>query len=131
MLRRLSILLVEDHADTASALAQLLSEEGHAVTVADSMDAAVEAHRAGARDVLITDLGLPDGSGHELLARLRAIRPIDGIVLSGYGMDADIARSRDAGFSDHLTKPVNIGRLLQALEAIGGEVGPEASVSQP
>jgi PAS domain S-box-containing protein len=127
--RRLSILLVEDHADTASALAHFLSEEGHVVTVADSMDAAVEAHRASARDVLITDLGLPDGSGHDLLARLRAIRPIDGIVLSGYGMDADIARSRDAGFSEHLTKPVNIGRLLQALETIGGEIGPEASVS--
>ncbi|HEY7575237.1 MAG TPA: PAS domain S-box protein [Thermoanaerobaculia bacterium] len=127
--QKLAVLLVEDHADTASALAHLLSEEGHSVTVADSIEAAMEVFTGSAFDVLITDLGLPDGSGHDLLSRLRSIRPVAGIVLSGYGMDADIARSREAGFHEHLTKPVNIGRLLRALDEIAADVGPEASVS--
>ncbi len=116
--RRLSILLVEDHPDTAGALADLLQQEGHSVTVADSTAAAVEAFRTVPYDLLITDLGLPDGSGHDLLGRLREIRPVEGIVLSGYGMDADVAKSRSAGFAHHLTKPVPIGKLLRTLSEI-------------
>jgi PAS domain S-box-containing protein len=113
---RLAILLVEDHSDTASALAQLLREEGHTVAVAASMVEAINLFRQRPFEIMITDLGLPDGSGHELLGRLREIRPVGGIVLSGYGMDADVARSREAGFAEHLTKPVNIGKLLRALD---------------
>jgi PAS domain S-box-containing protein len=119
--RKFSILLVEDHPDTAGALGHLLQEEGHRVTVADSIAAAVEAFRILPVDLLITDLGLPDGSGHDLLARLREIRPVRGIVLSGYGMDADVAKSKAAGFAHHLTKPVPIGRLLRTLEDLGPE----------
>ena len=121
LVRKFSILLVEDHPDTAGALGQLLQEEGHRVTVADSVTAAVEAFRVVPVDVLVTDLGLPDGSGHDLLARLREIRPIQGIVLSGYGMDADVAKSKAAGFAYHLTKPVPIGRLLRTLDDLGAE----------
>ena len=127
--RRLSILLVEDHHDTAGALAQLLTEEGHAVTVADSVAAAVEAFRQNPADLLITDLGLPDGSGHELLGILRTVRPVEAIVISGYGMDADVAKSRAMGFAQHLTKPVQISRLLRALDELGQDaeaVGREA-----
>ena len=125
--RKFSILLVEDHPDTAGALGQLLQEEGHRVTVCDSVGAAIDAFRTAPTDLLITDLGLPDGSGHDLLARLRRIRPIEGIVLSGYGMDADVARSKAAGFLHHLTKPVSIGRLLRALDELGLEPGAESS----
>ncbi|HTO77449.1 MAG TPA: PAS domain S-box protein [Thermoanaerobaculia bacterium] len=125
--RKFSILLVEDHADTAGALGQLLQEEGHRVTVADSVGAALEAFRAVPTDLLITDLGLPDGSGHDLLARLRQIRPVQGIVLSGYGMDADVAKSKAAGFAFHLTKPVPIGRLLRTLDDLGSEAEAEAA----
>jgi PAS domain S-box-containing protein len=125
--RKFSILLVEDHADTAGALGQLLQEEGHRVTVADSVSAALEAFRAVRADLLITDLGLPDGSGHDLLERLRQIRPVQGIVLSGYGMDADVAKSKAAGFAHHLTKPVPIDRLLRTLDDLGSE--PEADAA--
>lgn len=125
--RKFSILLVEDHADTAGALGQLLQEEGHRVTVADSVSAALEAFRAVPADLLITDLGLPDGSGHDLLARLRQIRFVQGIVLSGYGMDADVAKSKAAGFAYHLTKPVPIGRLLRTLDDLGSEPEAEAA----
>jgi PAS domain S-box-containing protein len=117
----LSILLVEDHADTAGALTQLLREEGHRVQSASSVSEAIDLFRKDAFDLLVTDLGLPDGSGHDLLARLRAIRPIQGIVLSGYGMDADVAKSRAAGFAEHLTKPVQIALLLAAIDRTGAD----------
>jgi PAS domain S-box-containing protein len=127
--RKFAILLVEDHADTAGALAQLLEEEGHRVTLADSIEKAIGAFRASAADLLITDLGLPDGSGHDLLAMLRQIRPVQGIVLSGYGMDADVAKSRAAGFAFHLTKPVQLGKLLRTLDDPALEPAPADSAS--
>lgn len=119
--RALTLLLVEDHADTAGALSELLRDEGHQVQAAASLAEAVEAFRHQPFDLLITDLGLPDGSGHDLLARLRSIRPVKGIVLSGYGMDSDVAKSRDSGFSEHLTKPVQVGVLLGAIDRVGTE----------
>jgi CheY-like chemotaxis protein len=67
--------------------------------------------------VLVTDLGLPDGSGIDLLSRLAPLRPgIVGIVLSGYGMEEDIQRSRAAGFSAHFVKPLNLSLLVEAIE---------------
>jgi PAS domain S-box-containing protein len=114
--RPLTILLAEDHADTAEALSRLLADEGHRILPASSLEEAVAVGRREHVDLLITDLGLPDGSGHELLGRLREFRPVQGIVLSGYGMDGDVAKSREAGFLDHLTKPVNVERLLRVIE---------------
>jgi two-component system, chemotaxis family, CheB/CheR fusion protein len=119
----LSILVVEDHADTATALAQLLDSEGHAVTTAGTLADAVALYRQRPFDLFITDLGLPDGSGHDLLRQLRQIRPARGIVLSGYGMDADIARSSVEGFEEHLIKPVNIRRLVAAISRIAQDIG--------
>jgi CheY-like chemotaxis protein len=102
-------------------LSELLREEGHQVQATASLSEAVEAFRHHPFDLLITDLGLPDGSGHELLPRLRSIRPVKGIVLSGYGMDSDVSKSRAAGFSEHLTKPVQIALLLGAIDRVGAE----------
>jgi len=119
--RKLSILLVEDHGDSAAALSRILEEEGHEVATAVSAADAIETFRGRPFDLLITDLGLPDGSGRELLGSLRSIRPIRGIVLSGYGMDSDVAKSRAAGFEDHLTKPVNVDTLLATVERISLE----------
>jgi PAS domain S-box-containing protein len=115
----LSILVVEDHADTAEALSQLLGMEGHSVKTAGSVAEAIAAFRDQGFDLLITDLGLPDGSGHDLLSALRRIRPVQGIVLSGYGMDSDLEMSKAAGFVDHLIKPVNVRRLLHAIDRLG------------
>ncbi|HEV2856453.1 MAG TPA: PAS domain S-box protein [Thermoanaerobaculia bacterium] len=110
--RPLSILLVEDHPDTAEAMADLLRLSGHQVTVAGSVASGLAAAEAGAFDLLLSDLGLPDGSGQDLMRELGRRYQLKGIALSGYGMEDDIRRSHEAGFARHLTKPVN----RQALE---------------
>jgi PAS domain S-box-containing protein len=114
--RPLTILLAEDHVDTAEALSQLLADEGHRILAVSTVEEAIAVGRREDVDLLITDLGLPDGSGHQLLGRLREVRPVQGIVLSGYGMERDVAQSREAGFLDHLTKPVNVERLLRVID---------------
>ena len=109
------ILLVEDHEQTRTTLTQLLRRRGHEVIGVDSMSAA-RTH-AGECDLLISDLGLPDGDGYELMAELSQGYGLPGIALSGYGMEQDIARSRSSGFSAHLTKPVDIRVLETAIAA--------------
>ncbi len=110
-----SILLVEDHEDTADAMATLLRARGHQVTVAHTLAQARRAAAAAASsiDLVVSDLGLPDGSGHELMRELVAVYGLRGIALSGYGMEEDLRKSREAGFERHLTKPVS----PQTLEA--------------
>ena len=113
---RWSILVVEDHADTASAMEAALKDGGGDVRVASGCAPAVALHRERPADLLITDIGLPDGDGIGLLSTLRAIRPLRGIVVSGYGMEADVQRSREAGFAAHLIKPFNVSRLEEAID---------------
>ncbi len=110
---RLSILLVDDHHDTLKAMSRLLRTLDHRVTTADSKGAALVAAARESFDVVISDLGLPDGTGLELMRELLAERPVKGIALTGYGTESDVAESRAAGFSAHLTKPIN----FQALQA--------------
>jgi PAS domain S-box-containing protein len=110
------ILLVEDHADAAEALAELLRLDGHQVTVATSLAEARERVGDGI-DLVISDLGLPDGSGHELMSAL-AGRGLPAIALSGFGTAEDRDASRAAGFRLHLTKPVDLKALRQAVRAI-------------
>ncbi len=110
-----NILLVEDHEQTRTTLMQLLRRRGHKVIGVGSMEAA-RAH-AGDCDLLISDLGLPDGDGYELMAELSHAHGLPGIALSGYGMEQDIAKSRASGFCAHLTKPVDIRTLDTAIAA--------------
>jgi len=109
--RPLCILLVEDHADTAEAMADLLRLSGHQVTVAGSVGEALAAASSGGNgggfDLVLSDLGLPDGSGQDLMRELARRHGLKGIALSGYGMEDDVQRSYDAGFARHLTKPVD------------------------
>jgi PAS domain S-box-containing protein len=113
------VLLVEDHAATRHALATLLARRGCAVTVASSVAEARDRAKAHSFDLLISDLGLPDGDGCSLLTELRLGHPdLPAIAVSGYGMETDFARSRTAGFLDHLTKPVNVAALDQALHRL-------------
>jgi PAS domain S-box-containing protein len=106
------ILLVEDHAHTRVALERMLIRRGHAVTVAGSK---AEAHEAASRqtfDLLVSDIGLPDGDGYQLIGELRAVQTgLTGIALSGYGMENDVRRSSEAGFVAHLVKPVSVSKL--------------------
>ncbi len=112
------ILLVEDHEPTRNALAQLLARRGHAVTACGTVAEARAAATQGAFDLLISDVGLPDGNGLELMAEMQRQGPeIAGIALTGYGMDHDLVRTQSAGFAVHLTKPVTIQSLDRALAA--------------
>lgn len=123
--RPLRILLVEDHADTAAILTRLLGRMGHEVLHADRIAQSVElAERemhGGGIDLVISDLGLPDGTGCELMRTLSGKYAIKGIALSGYGMDSDREQSLAAGFSRHLVKPIDVAVLRQAItELMGG-----------
>jgi CheY-like chemotaxis protein len=115
------ILLVEDHLDTKRVMTLLLERRGYTVTSSSSVQDALQIARAERFDLVISDIGLPDGTGLELMQALRAIEPVAGIALSGYGMDEDIRRSHEAGFAEHLTKPVSSTRLLAAIERLTSE----------
>lgn len=114
----LRILLVDDHPDTCAALERLLKLRGHSVAAAHSMRGALEIAGQDSFDLLISDVGLPDGNGMDLLRYLRARQPMRGIAISGFGMDADINKSLEAGFSDHLVKPVKLEKLEAAIARV-------------
>lgn len=115
----LKLLVVEDHFDTAAALSQLLVKRGYEVKCAHSVAEALKTAEAFPFDILITDIGLPDGTGVELFERLKESRkdgaPLRGIALSGFGMEDDLSRSHRAGFTAHLTKPVAFAQLHRCL----------------
>jgi signal transduction histidine kinase len=113
--RLLKILLVEDDRDSARVLARLLRSLKHEVIVAGDCASAMARGAVGEFDLLIADLGLPDGSGLDLLVRLRHAAPIKAIALTGYGSEDDIRRSFAAGFEAHLTKPITLDQLVQAM----------------
>jgi PAS domain S-box-containing protein len=116
----LRILLVEDHADTAEAMADLLRLLGHRVTVAGSVAQGLATAEAALQDdgfdLVVSDLGLPDGSGLDMMRELVGRHGLRGIALSGYGMEEDVRKSLEAGFNRHLTKPVNLQALKEALQ---------------
>jgi signal transduction histidine kinase/CheY-like chemotaxis protein len=114
------ILLIDDHADTLSALARLLKRKGHTITPAPTGAAAREEFTRGEFDLIISDLGLPDCSGLDLITDLRAIRTVPAIALSGYGMETDLLSSKAAGFDEHLTKPIDFEHLLRTVDRLVG-----------
>lgn len=114
----LRLLVVEDHESTLQVLSRLLTRAGHSVVTAGNLTEGLEAASRENFDLVISDLGLPDGTGNELMEILRARHALRGIALSGYGMEEDIARSRQAGFSTHLTKPVDFLQLQRALREV-------------
>jgi CheY-like chemotaxis protein len=103
---------VEDHEDTLRVMATLLRRYGYDVRTAGTVHRALELAEHEHFDLLISDLGLPDGSGLDVMREVKSHYRMKGIALSGFGMEEDLRRSMDAGFEQHLTKPVNI----QALE---------------
>jgi len=113
--RALRILLVDDHVDTCAALERLLARRGHCVVTAHDVRSAIEAARSGSFDLLISDMGLPDGTGVELMDRLNGIGAMRGIAISGFGMYGDVEKSLAAGFAMHLIKPVQFQKLEEAI----------------
>ena len=121
--RGLQILLVEDHADTALVMSKLLEKSGYIVRVANSVNRARQSAEEARIDLLICDVGLPDGSGLELMRELKGRYGLKGICLSGFGMDDDIRQSEAAGFAAHVTKPVDLNRLESLIEQIATSRG--------
>jgi signal transduction histidine kinase len=115
------LLLVEDHPDTSRALAHVLRHHGYEVKTAATCSAARAAVAGGGRfDLLLSDLGLPDGTGLDLVREIGSQFPRGAIALSGYGMEHDVANSRAVGFAAHLTKPVDVDQLARTLDAAFG-----------
>jgi len=115
---RCRVLLVEDHLDTRRVMVRLLKSFGCTVTEASSVAEALAAAERDDFDVLLSDIGLPDGSGTEIMSELKSRKPIKGIAVSGYGQDSDLQRSREAGFEMHLIKPVNIQTLRDSIRRV-------------
>ena len=110
------ILLVEDHEDTRTTLRRLLSRRGHSVLVASTVEEALSIAAREPVDLLVSDIGLPDGSGLDLMRSMRELYPsIKAIALSGFGLEEDVCQSVRAGFAEHLTKPVNLQQLEDAI----------------
>jgi PAS domain S-box-containing protein len=106
----LRILAVEDEPTTLRLMARLLRRLGHE---------AASTYANGTFDLIISDIGLPDGTGLDLMRRAVALRgPIPAIALTGYGMEEDIRRSREAGFTAHLTKPIDFTKLESMIRQV-------------
>jgi signal transduction histidine kinase/CheY-like chemotaxis protein len=112
------ILLIDDHVDTLWSLNRLLVRRGYEVTMGSSYAEALQLAREGGHDVIISDLGLPDGSGLDLLKEIRQYSNAPAIALSGYGMESDMVQTRAAGFATHLTKPVDFPELMEVLRGL-------------
>jgi CheY-like chemotaxis protein len=112
------VLLVEDHAPTRATMKLLLQRRSCDVATAATLNEARACASSAAFDVVISDIGLPDGSGYELMEHLRECYGLRGIALSGYGMECDVSRSAAAGFVEHLIKPVRVQALEEALARV-------------
>jgi CheY-like chemotaxis protein len=123
--KSLHILVVENHQDTLDAMKMFLDLYGHTTETAGTMQGALNAAFAGRFDLVITDIGLPDGDGWELMRRLRERSPVRAVAMSGYGWKEDLEKSRAAGFEAHLLKPLRITDLENVLRKMEQAIGAE------
>lgn len=124
---RLRLLVVEDHEPTTVVLARLLRRRGHDVLTAETVKGALVLASTHSFDLVISDLGLPDGNGIDLMQQLAREYGLRGIALSGYGMPDDRAKTRRAGFLAHLVKPINFDQLQCVLRGITPTVESKAT----
>jgi CheY-like chemotaxis protein len=117
--RAMRILIVEDHADSADVLSAVLRRGGHEVRIAPNGAAALAACGGEPFDLLISDIGLPDVDGWELLRRVRERCDLPAIALTANGLPEDVERSRAAGFAEHLSKPVDFAKLMATVARLG------------
>jgi CheY-like chemotaxis protein len=114
----LRILIVEDHVDTLRVLARLLDHFGHEISWADGARSALAIVESKELDVVLSDIGLPDGNGYQVIAHAKRKQPVKGVALTGFDKEEDIRRSKEAGFDFHLTKPVDFHELRTVLEQV-------------
>jgi PAS domain S-box-containing protein len=108
---KVRLLLIEDHSDTARALVRLLENRGYTIESVPNVALGLEATARGDFDLLLCDLGLPDGTGIDFIEKVRETDKTPAIALTGFGMQQDVERAQNAGFNAHLTKPVNLQKL--------------------
>jgi DNA-binding response OmpR family regulator len=113
------ILLVEDHADTQNLMSRLLRMYQHDVMAAGNVREALKLADANPFDLVISDLGLPDGSGAKLMSELRIKYGLKGIALSGTGDDGELHEALQSGFVAHLTKPIDFDKLRDTITRVG------------
>jgi len=119
----LAILVVENHPDTLKYLRLYLEQLGHEVRCATTIKEALEKLTTAPSDVLISDIGLPDGDGWELIERAQSMAPVYAVAMSGFGMGSDQSRSKAAGYRHHLLKPFTPDQLDQYLQEAQRERG--------
>jgi two-component system CheB/CheR fusion protein len=116
-----SALIVDDVADVTEMLAVLLSHAGYDVVTAASARAALEAARQRKFDVVISDIGMPEMNGYQLAREMRLLpgyATVPMVAVTGYSMFDDKERSTNAGFSAHMTKPIDPRALLDLIEQL-------------
>ncbi len=118
----LKILMVEDEPATRRLMVRLLRGLGHEVTEAGTVADAWESFQAGDFDLIVSDIGLPDGTGLDLMRRVGAVGKVPAIALTGFGMDEDVRRSREAGFTSHMTKPIDFTKLEAMIRRVASAV---------
>ena len=101
-------------------MASLLSRSGYEVKAAHSVASALQLAAAEPFDIVVSDVGLPNATGYELMEQMRDRHGIRGIALSGYGMEEDVRKSREARFVEHVIKPVNVAQLQAVIERVLG-----------
>lgn len=110
------VLVVDDHDDTVHFLSKLLQKAGCHVTTATGVRDAQAHLKAHTFDLIISDLGLADGSGTDVMRQARTLQATKGIALSGFDSADQRKQSEEAGFCEHLAKPVDVNKLLQAMQ---------------
>jgi len=116
MAKSIRVLVVDDHEETLRVLRRMLEMVGYSLATAQSASAALNFATANEFDVLVSDIGLPDASGHHLVKQVKRIRSVPAIAVSGFGSAADIQNSLDAGFYAHLTKPLDFNVLHATIQ---------------
>jgi len=130
------ILVVDDHPDTVAIVQRILEKDGHVVKTAENYYEAVALAQNERFDVLVTDIGLPERDGCELLGEIRAHYPLQSVALTGYGMSDEVKRIAEAGFDAYLLKPLGMDRLTSAIQDLVADVDPcqsegEQEIAQP
>jgi PAS domain S-box-containing protein len=121
----LRILLIEDHEDTAQVLQNVLRGMGHEVETCSTVATACQKLHESQFDILLSDIGLPDGTGIDFIKAARKICQTPAVALTGYGMAEDVEECLQAGFDEHLTKPIDVERLEKTLS----RVSPKRAIS--
>ncbi len=127
----LTILVAEDHADSRELLVTLLEGHGATVLAADTANGAFELLAAHQPDIIVSDIGLPDADGHSLVRRIRSLSEAEGgttpaIAVTAYATMDDRRAALAAGFDLHVSKPVDVARLIDAIHQLAR--GPSSAI---